>query len=261
MKKFCVGIVVVLSLGLLFGGNAGAHVLWLNAQDYTPVPDETVQFTVGWGHHFYAPVNDVLSGGNLIEEIAVIDPQGRKIAVNSVNQMLYESAEKLPAGTYLAVVRRKNVFVTRTKRGVKLQSKKGLDNVVNSRFISMNGKAILNVGEADSAGAANIMQPLNEELELVPLVDPATLRAGDYFPFQLLAKGKPLSGTVNATYVGFSTDGAWAYTTKTDREGMGKVKMLTSGIWMIQVSVTRPYPDKEEADTYFQVTSLCFEIR
>jgi hypothetical protein len=66
---------------------------------------------------------------------------------------------------------------------------------------------------------------------------------------------------VYATYVGFSSDGAWAYTTRTNKEGIGSIRLLNAGIWVLKANTKLPYPTPEEADEYSFTASLTFEIR
>ena len=235
-----------------------AHFMWLNAHDYTPTEDRKATFTVGWGHAFYNPAGDILVGNDILDEIYMIEPSGDKMEVAALNNFQYESSGKLSEGSYLAMVKRKEGFSTKTAKGYKRQSKKGLKDVVHSRYLGMYGKAILNVGDG---GGETITKPAGIPLEIVPTVDPSELKAGDYFTFELLYDGKPVAEYVNATYVGFSHDNAWAYSTRTDSKGKGEIKILESGIWVLKANHKAPYPDPDEADEYSYTTSLTFEVR
>ena len=238
---------------------AHAHFMWLNAHDYTPKANQTARFTVGWGHAFYNPVGDILEGSDMLGGISMIDLQGKTIAIKPVNSFQYESERQLPQGTYLALVNRKEGFSTKTVDGYKHQSRKGLKNVIHSRYTGMYGKAIINVGKP--ADTPSIFKPVGDALEIVPLVNPASLKVGDYFRFKLLYQGKPVAEYINATYVGFSQDNVWAYSTRTGSNGEGEVKMLQSGVWVLKANHKAPYPKPEEADEYSYTTSLTFEVR
>ena len=243
----------------LAGIKADAHYMWFNVNDYTPQAARTANFSVGWGHHFYNPVGDILYGKEIIGDMYLLDAKGSKTDISSVNEVQYKSAGPLAKGTYLAVVQRKEGFSTKTTEGYKRQSKKGLKNVIHSRYIGMYAKAVINAGEP---GADPMVKtPLGLGLEIVPLEDPAGLKAGDYLPFKLLAEGKPVAETVFCTYAGFSTEDDWAYTTRTDSKGIGKIKILNAGIWVMKANVKQPYPNPEEADEYSYTTSLSFEVR
>lgn len=243
----------------LFAATAHAHYMWLNVNDYTPNENKNAMFTVGWGHHFYNPVGDILYGQDIIGDIQMVGPDGKKTEIETVNEIQYKTAEKLKSGTYLALVQRKEGFSTKTTQGYKRQSRKGLENVIHSRYLGMYGKAVINVGEP--ANSKNVMKPLAIPLEIIPLVNPSTLKKGDYFRFKLFYQGKPLAESVSATYAGFSTEDAWAYTTRTGKNGEGEIKILESGIWVIKSNHKAPYPNPEEADEYSYTTSLSFEIR
>jgi uncharacterized GH25 family protein len=236
-----------------------AHYMWLNVNDYTPGEKTTAKFTVGWGHHFYNPVGDILAGDDRLGEIYLIDPAGSTIGIDPVNEFRYESAGRLAAGTYLAMVKRKEGFSTKTSEGYKQQSRKGLKDVIHARYIGMYGKAIINV---DNSSEARVLEtPVGDPLEFIPLDNPADLKAGDYFRFKLLFNGKPVAEYVNATYVGFSQEDDWAYSTRTNSDGIGEIKILHSGPWILKANHKAEYPDPEEADEYSYTSSLTFEIR
>ena len=77
----------------------------------------------------------------------------------------------------------------------------------------------------------------------------------------LLYQGKPVAEEIKASYAGFSYGGAWAYSTRTDKAGIGEVKILESGIWGLYGNHNAPYADPDEADEYSYTTSLTFEVR
>lgn len=243
----------------LLAAQASAHFMWLNVHDYTPKTDQAAKFTVGWGHAFYNPVGDILCGRETLDGLYLTDPQGKTIEARPLNEFQYESASPLSQGTYLAIVKRKEGFSTKTVDGYKHQSKKGLKNVISSRYLGMYGKAVINVGEPANTQAA--MQSLDLPFEIIPLADPSTLKAGDYFRFKLLYQGNPIAADIKATYAGFSYGGAWAYSTRTDKKGIGEVKVLESGIWVLYANHKTPYPNPKEADEYSYTTSLTFEVR
>lgn len=245
--------------GCLFSFEAAAHYMWLNVNDYTPANKSTAKFTVGWGHRFYNPVGDILVGSDRLGEIYLIDPSGERIGVDAVNEFQYDSAKRLAPGTYLGLVKRKEGFSTKTTEGYKQQSRKGLNNVLSSHYIGMYGKAILNVG---SSFETKVLEaPVGDALEFIPLDNPINLKVGDYFRFKLLFQGKPVAEYINATYVGFSQENDWAYSTRTDSEGIGEIKILHSGPWIIKANHKAPYFDPEEADEYSFTSSLTFEVR
>nr|WP_321467472.1 DUF4198 domain-containing protein [uncultured Desulfobulbus sp.] len=238
---------------------AQAHYLWLNADDYRPKEKGIPLFSVGWGHNFYSPVGDILTDPEMLAQIDLIDPAGKKMTMDRINGFQYQAHHQYGPGVYLASTAIKERFSTKTKEGYKHQSKIGLSDVLSSRYLGMYAKAIINVGEASEA--ANLSTPLGTPLELVPLTNPASLQPGDFFRFSLLYQGKPLAEEVNATYAGFSPHNAWPYTCRTDKDGVGAIRILQPGIWVIKVNYRAPYPNLEEADEYSYTASLTFEVR
>lgn len=250
---------IVVFLFAFSSTTAQAHYLWLNADDYRPKGKNLPLFSVGWGHNFYSPVGDILTDHEMLGEISLIDPAGKKIALDRVNGFQYQANHQYSQGIYLAATGIKERFSTKTEDGYKSQSKKGLGNVLSSRYLGMYAKAIVNVGE--TAEATNLSVPLGTALELVPLSNPASLRAGDFFRFTLLYQGKPLAEEINATHAGFSPHNAWPYSCRTDKEGQGAVRILQPGIWVIKANHKAAYPNPEEADEYSYTATLTFEVR
>ena len=119
-------------------------------------------------------------------------------------------------------------------------------------------KAVVNVGKE----RGNVDTPIGHPMEIIPLENPAELRAGDYMPVQVLLKGKPFKGNIYATYIGLSTQkNTFAYTTSTDKKGKGEIKLLCCGVWMIKADHEEPYPDQSECDVESFVATLTFEVK
>ena len=254
----------VLGLGLalmmgVFSIPAGAHFIWINAGDFTPPIKTPVRFTIGWGHNFASPVGNVMYKQKGLEKIYMLDPDANELKIKPINEIEFSVEKPLKKnGAYLAVVMRKESFYTKTANGHNLQSKKGLKDVIQCSYCGMYAKAVVDV---EKGGGKNLTKPVGHTLEIVPLEDPADLREGDYMPVKVLYNNEPLKTELYATYVGFSTENAWAYTTKTNKQGMGRIKMLKSGIWLIKAGHTVPYPDPEECDQYSYSATLTFEVK
>lgn len=254
--------VLSLSLALIMGVFSmpvSAHFIWINAGDYTPPIKTPVKFTVGWGHNFASPVGNVMYKQEGLEKIYMLDPNGDELKIKPINEIEFSVEKPLKkAGAYLTVAMRKECFFTKTKQGYKRQSRQGLKDIIQCSYSGMYAKAIVDV---EKGGGKNLTKPVGHTLEIVPLEDPASLREGDYLSVKVMYNNEPLKTEIYATYVGFSTEGAWAYTAKTNKEGMGKIKMLKSGIWLIKAGHTVPYPDPEECDQYSYSATLTFEVK
>jgi uncharacterized GH25 family protein len=104
---------------------------------------------------------------------------------------------------------------------------------------------------------------VGHNLEIIPLKNPATLRVGDYLPVRVLFDGEPVTGypTISGTYLGFSTEGAFAYSTHVSG-GEASIKMLHDGIWLLKAEFEQPAPAEmaDKCDTVSYTATLTFEV-
>lgn len=243
-----------------FCTSASAHDMWLDIRDYnTPQAGEEITLTLAYDHHF--PTRGFMAKEEL-KEIYMLDPEGNRIGIKSYSDVEFKGERPLKKeGTYLVAAEKKGGFFTKTTEGYKRgHSKKGLKNVIQCTYSAKYSKAIVNVGKA---GGKTCSKVLGHELEIVPLADLGTVTQGDYFSIKIMFKGQPLSSSyVFATYLGFSTEkNTFAYATKTNKEGLAKIKMLQSGVWLITTSYMEDYPDSSECDHSKFSSTLTFEIR
>ncbi len=251
-------LVVTCMLFVSFSG-ALAHDMWLEMQDYTVNTGEALFLKLTSAHHF--PARGVMDRDDL-EEVYVLDGKGGRtdFKADAGVLLMTENAPK-NVGTYLVVGKKKSGFSTKTTEGYKKgQTKKGLKNVIECTYSAKYAKAVVSVG---AAGGDIYAKVLGHDLEIVPLADPGTLAQGDYLPVKVLFKGKPLpSAQIFATYMGFSTDkNTFAYATKTDKDGIARIKMIRYGVWLATTSYIGDYPDADECDQRKFSSALTFEIR
>ncbi len=256
MKRIAVVVAIYFSLGGFFLIPAHAHYPWVNLENYSVYSGELPYITLGWGHRY--PLSKFLKK-TALENIFIIGPDGEKIAVVNTSDLEFEPEHGLGStGVYIIAAKRKTGFYTKTTQGGKRQSKKGLTNVLSCSKSHMSMKAILNVGE----GQDMVNHRVGHPLEIVPMVNPAELKVGDYLHVQLLLHGKPYKGKIFATYMGFSTEkDVFAYTSKTDRQGKGKIRILQSGIWLIKAEYQQPYPDQDICDVESFIATLTLEVK
>ena len=248
---FCLG------LAGLFCSPAQAHYPWLNTDGYSRHLGELPKITVGFGHRY--PLGRFLQQKDL-EGLTLLDPAGRAIPLTSENSFEFEPEEGLKKpGVYTVAAQRKAGFYTKTTEGGKRQSKEGLSNVLKCSRSHMGMKALLTA--EDKVGELNTT-PVGHPLEIVPQANPAALKAGDYFPVQVLLRGKPYQGKVFATYMGFSTEkDVFVYAAKTDRDGMGRIRILQPGIWLIKAEYEEPYSDQKVCDVESFSATLTLEVK
>lgn len=246
----CIFLVVL----LLAAVPAHAHFPWVNLTDYNPEKGSNLKFTLGWGHHY--PIDGFLKKDN-IETLTIISPERKKQTVEYTSEVEMQSGNTLSTdGVYIVAAVRKAGYYTKTAQGGVSEPKTGLKNVLRCSYSHMCMKAIASVGKEGKADKV-----VGHPIEIIALENPAKLRAGNYMPIQVLVNGKPYSGNVFATYVGFSTEAnTFAYATTADKKGHARIRILQPGIWLIKVSHEVPYSDISKCDVESYVATLTFAV-
>jgi uncharacterized GH25 family protein len=233
---------------------AHAHFPWINLTDYTPDQGAAMNLVIGWGHHY--PLDGFLKK-DALENIVLIGPEKDAPKIIYTSEVELQSEKSLSReGTYIVAAQRKAGFYTKTAYGGKSVSKKGLKDVIRCSYSHMCMKAVANVGKGGRADTI-----VGQPIEIIPLENPGNLRAGDYLPIRVVVDGKPFSGEVLATYVGFSAEkNTFAYATTTNKRGEARIKLLQSGVWLVKVSHEIPYANPEECDIQSYVGTLTFMV-
>lgn len=117
----------------------------------------------------------------------------------------------------------------------------------------------------DGRDTAFVTRPLGHMLELVPLSNPADLKAGDTLPVQVLFNGAPVAAEVKATFDGFSdTPMTFAYATETGEAygtpGVAAIKVWQPGYWYVRVAHDADDP-ADDVDTHVLRAVLSFEVK
>ena len=255
------GSILVILL-LMVASEVSGHNLWLGLDHYFQRVGGTAKVFLYLAHSL--PFAD-LGRPERMKAFFYLDPTGERkefelkkpdpeSSFNEVGVPLELKKE----GTYVASAAMKPLFMSVTPEGRKMQSKKGLSDAISCRYVEFFAKAIFHAGKP--AGNA-YKSTLGQTIEIVPQEDPGLMKAGDYLPVKVFFEGNPIVGEfVYATYVGFSTREEYAFTTKTDREGIAKIRITNPGIWWVKVPYKRPHHDKSECDVDQYATILTFEI-
>jgi len=234
------------------GSYARAHALWLNIDDDQLKVGQAVPIEIGWGHKF--PKDEVIKEG-FLKEIYARDSTGTKMPLKQISQTAFEFVPQ-SEGSFTILAKVHPGFLSKTTEGYKLQSKRGLENVVSCFRYDIRAKAVVNTG-----GKAKVPdEAVGDTLEIVPLKDPKDLKKGEALPVKILYDGKPLASVeVKATYAGFSDQPhTFAWNTKTDEMGLAQIKILEKGDWLVNVVHEVPYPEQDECDQYRYNYSFSF---
>jgi uncharacterized GH25 family protein len=132
--------------------------------------------------------------------------------------------------------------------------------VARAEYFARFSKLYLNPAAGDTSFSA----PLGQELEIVPLDNPARLRPGSFTraKFRVLYQGQPLADAeISATYdyYDYKTANAYAQTTRTDAKGEAIFKIDHGGLWLVRVSDARDSTRGADVDTLSAV--LVFTAR
>lgn len=238
-----------------------AHDLFMIADSWMPKIGERVNVKMTVGHNF--PDGKNLAMADKMK-VTLMSPDGKTSPLSLVKDGIYQVASFTPQMTGANVVMSQyQFFSTRTKAGKTVNQPKSevKEPVDYGTYISRSSKVII------GTGGANAMKPLGMDLEIVPQVDPTTIKAGGLLPVQILYKGKPITPErneeidVKAVYAGFQTDeDTYAFAGHTDKNGMCRVKLTQPGTWMIIVERRIPAADNAKAETELYGATLTFRV-
>jgi len=257
-------IIVFAQIGLLLWGLFGPgrlaypHTMYVNVTDYAPTLKRGTKLYFAWGHRL--PVDDML-GPQRLKRCQVVQPDGKVRSLEKPTEFLTR-VEFTQKGTHIIAAELNPGFYTvysqdgQTKHHI--GPKTGLKNVELSLYYQQQSKALLDAGDPSDT----FRKPVGHKLEIIPLKNPALLRAGDFLPMEVLFEGQPVPGypKVMATYLGFSTTGAYAYAT-TVMHGRAQVKILQPGVWFIRVNYRVPATGEmaEKCNELSYTATLTFE--
>lgn len=229
---------------------ARAHDTWITVDAFQAAKNTVPGYTVVSSHRFPAPAEDVMDPERL-EELFFISPSSRRIS---------EKGPFTETGTFLAVAIPVNGFATKNPDGYQRgKNKKEVDSPILCRNSMKFAKAVFTIG---TSGGQAYAKPLGHAMEIIPLKDPATLKAGDILPVKVLKEGKPARTYVFGTFEGFSKEAnTFAYTTRTDKEGIAGIRLIHDGIWLLIAKHEEPYPDTSVCDVQRLAASLTFNVK
>jgi len=255
MKKIWKIIILALAAGLILPVNTQAHMLWLLVNKEAPKVGETVQVEIGWGHKF--PKDEDIKEERL-GAVKAIGPDGEELKLKKISTTQYELAPP-KSGVYILCAQVRPDFLTKTKDGFKLQSKKGVAEVVNCFRFDMAAKTLLNVGRQEHG----FERRAQSSLEIMPLKNPRTLKKGAVLSVKVMFQGKPLAGVEVKVAHEKPADPVKPLVSlgKTDEKGEIQVTVDRPGRWLLLASHKTPYENPEECDENFYTASLTWRVR
>ncbi len=259
MQKRCIGVFGVLFVLSCFVVPAAlSHEFIVKPATMDPHAHQVLPLSVLSGHIFM--VSEEMEPA---EHVVLSLVKGKDVKPVSIEKnptlMTLDAAVTLEGeGSYLLCGHRQGVIWNNTSQGWKQVSKKGLKNVISSGKYEKFCKTLVHVDVPDKDTYKHVV---GQDLEIVPLDDPASLTPGDEGRFKVLFRGRPLATTVYASYDGFSSrPNTWAYMTETDETGVAYVKFHHPGIWMIRVK-NKIDQATEDYDAHVMKSVLVFNVK
>lgn len=136
--------------------------------------------------------------------------------------------------------------------------KSGLKVLSSTRY-DKYAKAIVNA----SGGDENFGAVLGQDLEIVPIDNPATTKVGEYMRVRIIRMGQPVSTQVWATYDGFCTehDSTYAFYTESGADGVAHIKITNPGLWMVRTIWEKEPGVAGEFDSRSLRSTLVFSVK
>ncbi len=247
-------------------GVAVAHNFWLESHPFRAGVDQRVDVSVHVGIDMRG--NVLPNVPNWYSDFSYVDADGRRPMSGALGDD--------PAGHLW--VRKPGLVVVgyrSTEKSVEMDAtlfhtyllEEGLEKIIAAREASgQSGQPVREVYSrcakslvqvAGDSGGDTFRTVLGYTLELVPQVNPYTLRAGDELTVQLLFRGRPLAGARVAALRKEAPETEVA--TRTDDNGMASVRLPAGGRWQVKAveSVER---SGQDADYESFWASLTFEL-
>lgn len=267
MKRSIIILSAVLSIVAACSG-VFAHEMWANAE----YSEGLLKADLGYGHVFPVPEEIPADRTHLFEALKLVAPDGTKEMTQTGKNYHYELKVDMPKGDYIIRADYVPTFWAEGKDGWKQTDRAGYKKLTGSdpthvEEAIMYAKYIFNVDGADSTNV--ITKPVGQKLEIVPQVNPATVKPEGRFPVQVLLDGKPAASVeVKGVYDGFNgraeeedpANGYKAFYGKTDSNGIVNIIPVKAGYWNVYVQIEPEYPDKSVADVYVLVSRMSFNI-
>lgn len=255
MKKTWISLTLALAMVLVLPIGSQAHMFWLLTDKNAPKVNESVQVEIGFGHKF--PKDEEIKAERL-GSVKAVGPNGKEVTLKKLSTNTY-ALTPLASGVHVISAQLAPGFVTRTPQGMKMQTKKGVPDANFCFRFDMAGKTLVNVGDQKQG----FDRSAQSTLEIMPLLNPNTLKVGETLPVKVTFQGKPLAGTeIKFTHDGWSDpDKPFATLGKTDAQGEIQVKLDKPGRWLLIASHKTPYDKPDECDENFFSASLTWRVR
>lgn len=257
-------ILIAASAAFAAAAPLSAHDFWIEPSSFRPAVGSTVSARLFVGMGFRGdpvPRNPALierfvlvtdTGETPVEGRPGDDPAGRvSIGAPGVAVIGYRSRNSplsLEADQFEQYLREEGL-----ERILELRARRGESGKPSREVFSRCAKALLSSG-----GPAGHDRNLGLTLELLPEKNPYLLGGGGELPIRLLYEQKPLPGALVVALPYDAPDAKLSQ--RTDRNGRVRLRLPSSGRWLVKAVHMVPSSDAGEADWRSLWASLTFEI-
>ncbi len=235
-----------------------AHELWINMTDYSPnlwqhpkyspTPTAKTIAYFGWGHKY--PVADFL-GEKYLDTLMQIEPDGTTKEI-TVGEGGFRAVE-IKMGS-----KGPRVFTAKVNPDY-YQKVEGKEDFYKMRY-EMYAKALVNVGKTDGNPFS---KPTGLEVEIIPEVNPTTLKPGDTLPVTVLSGGKPAK-EFSIKAIPMYSGTREVEEVKTDAEGKAVITIKPFyGPWLITASKMEPATGEftKKCESFFKLSTMTFGVK
>ena len=261
MRKLAAVLVIVVLIG--YAGTGSAHELLIKPSEMTAARGEILPIELHSVHRFIVAeevenISRIKAGvfrGGVLEEAGMRpnDPELRidfDVKIEDDGSVLIVAAKD---GEHWSVTNEGGMEGTR--RELEARNLRVLRTTKNDKF----AKAVVNAAKDDK----NFAAAAGQELEIVPVTNPADAVSGEFFDVKILLRGQPAALPVWATYDGFVTeiDETYAYYTGSSAEGIARIKITSPGFWIVRTAIDGEPGVEGEYDARNLRSTLTFEVK
>lgn len=268
MKRILLALTVTLMI-IGFTAIVKAHDFWLLPQKFMIQPGETITIYANTGMDFPASSSAVTP--DRVTQFFMVGNDYRFDISDLVikDKSLTTSCTFEKPGTYIVAtaIKPKEIRLSAKEFNEYLEHD-GISNILELRkterildkdaveFYSKYPKTVIQVGDSMDDTPS---RPVGLTIEIVPKVNPYTLKMGDELPITVLFRGKPLAG-IDLAWSHPGLEGKVAGWTKTAPNGDALVPLVKRGPYMIRLThMEWVKKQTHEWESYW--TALTFEVK
>lgn len=263
---------LIVAFALITSATVAAHDFWLSSTQWSASPGTTVTILANVGDRFPKPTS--LTAADRVESLKLLGP-GEIVNVSSFRQEGQSLAADvtLPAtrATYVALmVIKPRLIEIKPSDFDSYLTHEGFEAVIRERHsrgeadrpgrerYSRYAKLLIRAGDGPSR---HVTDPLGLPAEIVPAVDPTSLRPGGSLDVRLIVNRRPISGALIGAVYASSTGkpDEWPVRARTDAQGRATLLLNAPGPWLVR-SVHMERSNDSQADWVSHWASLAFDF-